>query len=131
MNSLSSGDGKQLCEQRTQQGRLGLAVLLKFFQLEGRFPHDPKEVPLPAVEYLAEQLEVPALAWFDSPLKGRSGSRDREQLRTFRNRAAEARRQALANWLDTRGFEHAGDWQIIAGYNPPDPCRRCAATRLS
>ena len=85
-----SGDGKQLCEQRTQQGRLGLAVLLKFFQLEGRFPHDHKEVPLPAVEYLAEQLEVPALAWFDSPLKGRSGRRDREQLRTFRNRAAGA-----------------------------------------
>ena len=60
-------------------------------------PHDPKEVPLPAVEYLAEQLEVPALAWFDSPLTGRSGRRDHEQLRTFRNRAAEARRQALAN----------------------------------
>ena len=33
--SLSS-DEKQLSDQRTQQGRLGLAVLLKFFQLEGR-----------------------------------------------------------------------------------------------
>ena len=35
--SLSS-DEKQLSDQRTQQGRLGLAVMLKFFQLEGRFP---------------------------------------------------------------------------------------------
>ena len=78
-----SDDEKQLSDQRTQQGRLGLAVLLKFFQLEGRFPHYHKEVPLPAVEYLAGQLEVPAPAWFDYPLKGRSGSRDREQLRTF------------------------------------------------
>ena len=41
-----SDDEKQLSDQRTQQGRLGLAVLLKFFQLEGRFPHYHKEVPL-------------------------------------------------------------------------------------
>ena len=70
-----SGDEKQLSDQRTQQGRLGLAVLLKFFQLEGRFPHYHKEAPLPAVDYVAEQLEVPASAWFDYPLKGRSGNR--------------------------------------------------------
>ena len=80
--SLSSGE-QQLSDQSTQQGRLGLAVMLKFFQLEGRFPHYHKEVPLPAVECLAEQLEVPVSAWFDYPLKGRSGSRDREQLRAF------------------------------------------------
>ena len=78
-----SGDEKKLSDQHTQQGRLGLAVLLKFFQLEGRFPHYHKEVPLPAVDHLAEQLEAPASAWFDYPLKGRSGSRDREQLRAF------------------------------------------------
>ena len=43
------GDERQLSDQRTQQGRLGLVVLLKFFQLEGRFPHYHKEVPLPVV----------------------------------------------------------------------------------
>ena len=37
-----SDDEKQLSDQRTQQGRLGLAVLLKFFQLEGRFPSLPQ-----------------------------------------------------------------------------------------
>ena len=37
---------KQLLEQRTERGRLGLAVMLKFFQLEGRFPRYHKEVPL-------------------------------------------------------------------------------------
>ena len=36
----------------------------------------------------------------------------------LRNRPAEARRQALAAWLEARGLAHAGDWQI-AGYNPP------------
>ena len=75
-----SNDEKQLSDQRIQQGRLGLAVLLKFFQLEGRFPRYHKEVPSPAVDHLAEQLEVSASAWLDYPLKGRSVSRDHEQL---------------------------------------------------
>ena len=74
---------RQLADQRTQRGRLGLAVLVKFFQFEGRFPSYHQEVPLPVVDYVAEQLEVSAITWFDYPLKGRSGSRDREQLRTF------------------------------------------------
>ena len=39
-------DEKQLSDQRTQQGRLGLTLLLKFFQVEGRFPHYHKEVPM-------------------------------------------------------------------------------------
>jgi Domain of unknown function (DUF4158) len=74
---------RQFSDQRTPRGRLGLAVLLKFFQFEGRFPSYHKEVPLPAVDYVAGQLDVPAITWFDYPLKGRSGSRDREQLRTY------------------------------------------------
>src|SRR4029450_389850 len=73
---------RQLSDQRTPRGRLGLAVLLKFFQCEGRFPSSHKEVPLPAVDYVAGQLDVPAATWFDNPLKGRSGSREREHLRT-------------------------------------------------
>ena len=80
---------------------MGLAVLLKFFQLEGRFPHYHKEVPLPAVDHLAEQLEVPASAWFDYPLKGRSGSRDREQLRAFLDfrQAANDDMEPAQRWL--------------------------------
>ena len=96
-----SGDEKQLSDQRTQQGQLGLAVLLKFFQVEGRFPHYHKEVPLPAVDYVAQQLEVPASAWFDYPLKGRSGSRDREQLRAFLGfrQAANDDMEPVQRWL--------------------------------
>ena len=96
-----SGDEKQLSDQRTRQGQLGLAVLLKFFQVEGRFPHYHKEVPLPAVDYVAQQLEVPVSAWFDYPLKGRSGSRDREQLRAFLGfrQAANDDMEPVQRWL--------------------------------
>ena len=54
-----TGVERQLSDQRTQRGRLGLAVLLKFFQFEGRFPDYHKAVPLPAVDDVAEQLDVP------------------------------------------------------------------------
>jgi hypothetical protein len=74
---------KPLLEQRTERGRLGLAVLLKFFQIEGRFPLYHKEAPLEAIDFIADQLGVPVALWFDYPLKGRSGKRDREQLRAF------------------------------------------------
>ncbi|MYB88555.1 MAG: heme-binding protein [Proteobacteria bacterium] len=34
------------------------------------------------------------------------------------DKSAEASRKELEKWLEARGLEHAGDWQI-AGYNPP------------
>ena len=32
--------------------------MLKFFELEARFPHNASEVPAPAVDYVAEQVKV-------------------------------------------------------------------------
>jgi hypothetical protein len=78
-----TGADKKLLIQRTNRGRVGLAILLKFFQLEGRFPRYHKEVPEAAIEYLGEQLAIPATLWFDYELKGRSGKRDREQIRNY------------------------------------------------
>lgn len=43
--------------------RLGFALLLKFFEVEARFPESAREVPATAVEYVARQLKVPAGAW--------------------------------------------------------------------
>ena len=78
-----TGTDKKLFFQRTDRGRFGLAVLLKFFQIEGRFPRYHKEVPAAALEYLGKQLAIPATLWFDYELKGRSGKRDREQIRNY------------------------------------------------
>ena len=105
--SLNSHD-KQLSDQRKRQGLLGLAVLLKFFQVEGRVPHHHKEVPLPAVKYLTEQLEAPASTWYDFALKGRSGSRDREQL------------DALLVWVAWGGLpSHDGlAWRLVTRRRP-------------
>jgi hypothetical protein len=39
--------------------RLGFSLLLKFFELEGRFPDVLEEVPPAAVEYVADLVKVP------------------------------------------------------------------------
>lgn len=40
--------------------RLGFALLLKFFELEARFPGDRGELPAAAVAFVADQVGVPA-----------------------------------------------------------------------
>jgi len=38
-------------------------VLLKLFQAEGRFPRRPEDAPATAVEAIAGQVSVAAVAW--------------------------------------------------------------------
>ena len=51
-------DEFELLRNRTERSRIGFAVLLKFFQVEGRFSSDRKEVPAVALDYLGDQLEA-------------------------------------------------------------------------
>jgi len=67
-----------LFANRTDRGRSGVAVLLKFFQINARFPRHHKDVPGPVLAFVGEQLSIPPTAWFDYDLKGRSSKRDRE-----------------------------------------------------
>ena len=48
-----------LVGNKTGATRLGFVALLKFFELEGRFPRHLGEVPKAAVDYLAHQVAVP------------------------------------------------------------------------
>jgi hypothetical protein len=96
-----SPDERELLAHRTDRSRLGGAVLLKFFQIEGRFPRDRKEVPTTARDYLAGQLGIAPEAFAEYDLAGRSSKRDREQIRSvlgFR-RVTVADAEELAGWL--------------------------------
>ena len=55
--TILPGD-RQLIGNKSGPTRLGFAVLLKFFQHEGRFPRQPSEVPLAIVECIAQQMNV-------------------------------------------------------------------------
>ena len=91
----------ELLARRTDRSRLGLAILLKFFQVEGRFPRDRKEIPVAVRDHLADQLGIEPDAFAEYDLAGRSSKRDREQIRSvlgFR-RVTVADAEGLVEWL--------------------------------
>jgi Domain of unknown function (DUF4158) len=53
-----AADEEALLAGRTELNRLACAASLKFFQIEGRFPGFPGEIPQQALAYLAEGLDV-------------------------------------------------------------------------
>ncbi|MFE1875552.1 DUF4158 domain-containing protein [Streptomyces sp. NPDC059496] len=81
--------------------RLGFALLLKFFEVEARFPEDVSEVPGAAVAYLAQQVRVPATEWVAYDWSGRAIKRHRMEIReAFGFRECTVEDQArLTGWL--------------------------------
>jgi len=61
--------------------RLGFALLLKFFEIEARFPRFPAEIPLLAVNFVAQQVRVDPLVWESYDWQGRSVKAHRVQIR--------------------------------------------------
>ena len=47
-----------LLSNKNDENRLGFALLLKFFQYEGRFPETKNEIPKKCVGFVGEQIEV-------------------------------------------------------------------------
>lgn len=62
---------------RGRHDRLGFAVLLKFFQNEGRFPRHRNEIPTEAIAHLAQQLGIPVEYYRAYNWSGRSIKRHR------------------------------------------------------
>ena len=90
----------------TSRGQLGVALLLKSFTLETRFPRDFQELPPAVIEYLALQLETPP-----------------ETLETYEwpGRTGRTHRQAMREWLGFRTptAEDAARWWRGAPRHPP------------
>ncbi len=81
--------------------QLGLALLLKFFQREGRFPEDDREIPPTVVDYIAQQIGVPASRLDRYDWSGRSQRDHRALIRVrldFREATVDDE-QRLAVWL--------------------------------
>jgi len=84
--------------------RLGFAVLLKYFQYEGRFPQHPREVPSGIVTYLAQQLALEPEPWGQYDWHGRAIKYHRAQIRQELGvrEATVADGEALSLWLSTQ-----------------------------
>lgn len=72
---------KRLLANRTAHGRFGFAVLLKFFQVRGRFPEHPREVGIDVLAAISEQLRLPVEAWTGFDWDGRTIKRFRAKIR--------------------------------------------------
>jgi TnpA family transposase len=128
-------DEFELLRNRTDRRRFGLALLLKFFQVEGRFPSSSKQVPPAALDYLADQLGLSRDGFAEYDLGGRSGERDRAQIRSlvgFRRVTLEDAEE-LVGWLRREilpadhKVEHLQeavlDWCRRNRIEPPTPSR--------
>ncbi|MFF2901793.1 DUF4158 domain-containing protein [Streptomyces sp. NPDC057966] len=98
--TLVDGDW-DLVANKSGTTRLGFSLLLKFFELESRFPDVLEEVPSAAVEYVADLVKVPATDLAKYTLVGRTAEYHRKQIREalgFRPSTV-ADEKALAEWL--------------------------------
>jgi len=104
---------KDLFGNKNGATRLGFAVLLKFFQYEGRFPRHRQEVPPAVVKYLARHVGVAQGAWNDYDLESRATRYHRAQIREFLGfrEATVEDAAALSDWLG----EH-----VLANEQNPD-----------
>ncbi len=92
---------QELVANKSGATRLGFALLLKFFELEARFPRDVGELPPAAVSYVAEQVGVHAGELDGYPWSGRTIEYHRAQVRQaygFRE-TARSDESDLAAWL--------------------------------
>jgi len=92
---------RRLVGNKTGPSRLGFALLLKFFELEGRFPETREELPQAAVDYVAGLVGVDPSALAKYAWSGRTIEYHRAQIRAalgFRE-CSEADEECLASWL--------------------------------
>ncbi|MET7931065.1 Tn3 family transposase [Streptomyces sp. NPDC005349] len=96
--TLVDGDWK-LVANKTGPTRLGFCLMLKFFEIEARFPEFIEEFPQPAVEYVAGLVKVPVAELAKYDLAG--AKRHRKQIREavgFRPPTG-ADEESLTAWL--------------------------------
>lgn len=72
-----------LLENKSEENRLGFAVLLKFFQLEARFPRAKHEVPKLVVSYIASLLGLSPRLYKQYEWVGRTFERHRAEIRDY------------------------------------------------
>ncbi len=91
----------RLVANKSGATRLGFALLLKFFELEARFPRSAGELPTVVVEYVAAQVKVSVGAMGSYQWSGSTIEYHRSQIRAalgFRE-ATVADEQRLSDWL--------------------------------
>jgi hypothetical protein len=114
-----SSDERELLGNKAGATRLRFVVLLKAFQLDGRFPERREEVAANVVAHLASQTAVPAEAYSEAEWSERTQRYQRAQIRQhcgFRIFRVEDEPTFVA-WLSERVSSPNPEDLKIAAYN--------------
>lgn len=96
---------------KTGETRLGFVVLLKFFQMEARFPNSKNEIPKLVVEYISKQLQLSSSLFENYDMTSRTYYNHKAQIREFfgfREPTVEDANN-LTTWLSQHVFYHDAD----------------------
>ena len=74
-------EDEALLANKTGATRLGFALFLKCFQLEGKFPEGRHEIPKDVVNYMAHQLKLDPALFARYDWEGRTIKLHRTQIR--------------------------------------------------
>jgi TnpA family transposase len=105
-----------LLPDRVDHNRLGFAAHLKFFELEGRFPTSPRDIPAVALSALATQLHISPTTLIHYDWSGRARKNHRAQIRTWFGFRPFTRTdgQALHAWLHREVFPGDANLQHLS-----------------
>ena len=124
-----------LLMNKSGPGRVGFALLLKFFQANGRFPSNRGEIPAAAVEYIIGQTRVASSNWDDYDWQGRTIKYHGAEIRAllgFREATVEdceslmvwlrdhvlAQERHTQNEFRRRRFSGSANWSLPPGQLP-------------
>lgn len=79
--TLSTEERQAALDNKTDASRLGFALLLKWFEYEGRFPTTRSDVPTEVISYLARQLNLSESVFADYDWGSRTMERHRSLIR--------------------------------------------------
>jgi len=128
-------DDRKLLRNKSGASRLGFSVILKFFELDARFPRHGGEVPSAAVDYVAQQVGVDSAVFASYAFSGRTIEHHRAEVRRvlgFRE-CTVSDEDKLAEWMaDEVCPVESGEDRLRAallarcragGLEPPGPSR--------
>ena len=98
---LSPNELDLIGDSKTDHNLLGFAILLKYFQFEGRFPSQKQDVPPTVIVHQAQQLGVIPEKIIPYDWEGRMIKAHRATIRTFLgvHEATLADEEAAVEWL--------------------------------
>ncbi len=89
---------------KNDYNRFGCGLLLKYLQVEGKFPNRKQDIPRVVIEHIAEQIHVQSSILQQYDLRGRAAKRHRVEIRRFLGirKGTVADANAVLNWLRTQ-----------------------------